>query len=267
MTNSKWSIHPVIAAAIALNAATLVLAMAWSGDNARMFKLLHEDGLVEWMQFLSFTVIAAMLAYVAIDRAMRTPRMPLAVLGLAGVSLVVALAALEEISWFQRVLNVASPDFFVVNNRQAEMNLHNLALGKASFHKTVMLKLILVIGLIHNIVLPLMARSRPGIRRFVESLGLYLPHLSASFAYIVLVILSQLLIDHPRKGELGELFGATHYLATAFAAYVVGVKYDTPALIDNQADARKVTVLFLMVMAFLLFMAWMLTSVNRMGAV
>ncbi|MEJ7805977.1 MAG: hypothetical protein WKG03_08690, partial [Telluria sp.] len=187
---TKWSIHPVIAAAITLNAATLVLAIAWSGDNTRMFKLLHEDGLIEWMQFLSFSVIAAMLAYVAIDRAMRLPRMPLAVLGLAGVSAVVALAALEEISWFQRVLNVATPDFFVVNNRQAEMNLHNLALGKASLHKTILLKLILVVGLVHNIVLPLMARSRPGIRRFVESLGLYLPPLTASFAYIGLVILS-----------------------------------------------------------------------------
>ncbi len=267
MTNSKWSLHPVILAAIAINAVFLILAVVWSGDSARMFKLLHEDGLIEWMQFLSFTVIAAMLAYVAFDRAMRTPRTPLAVLGLAGVAAVVALAALEEISWFQRVLNVASPDFFVVNNRQAEMNLHNLALGKASLHKTILLKLILVIGLVHNIVLPILARTRPGIRRFVESLGLYLPPLGASVIYILLVILSHLLIDHPRKGELGELFGATHYLATAFAAYVVGANYDTPALFENQVDARKVTVFFLMVMAFLVFMAWMLTSVNRMGAV
>jgi hypothetical protein len=147
------------------------------------------------------------------------------------------------------------------------MNLHNLALGKASLHKTILLKLILIIGLVHNIVLPLLARSRPGIRRFVESLGLYLPPLTASFAYIFLVILSHVLIDHPRKGELGELFGATHYLATAFAAYVVGANYDSPALIENQTDKRKVSVLFIMVLAFLVFVAWLLTSVNRMGAV
>ena len=266
-TTNKWSIHPAIVAAIVINVIALGLAMAWSGDDTRMFKLLHEDGIVEWMQFLCFTVISAMMAYVAIDRATRQPRSVLAVLGIAGVSLVVALAAMEEISWFQRVLNVASPEFFAVNNRQAEMNLHNLALGNASWHKTVLLKLILIIGLVHNIVLPLLARSRPAIRRFVESLGLYLPPLTASIAYIVLVVLSNVLIDHPRKGELGELFGATHYLSTAFAAYVIGANYDSPALIENQGDARKVTVLFIMVMAFLLFMAWMLTSVNRMGAV
>ncbi len=267
MTTNKWSLHPAIVAAIALNVVILALAMAWAGDSKRMFTLLHEDGIVEWMQFLCFTVIAVMLGYVAIDRAIREPRMNLAILGIAGVSLVVALAALEEISWFQRVLNVASPEFFVENNRQAEMNLHNLALGKASFHKTVMLKLILVIGLVHNIVLPILARTRPGIKRFVESLGLYLPPLTASIIYIGLVALSHLLVDHPRKGELGELFGATHYLSTAFAAYVIGVGYDSKPMIENKNDGRKVTVMFIMVMAFLLLVAWMLTAVNRMAPV
>lgn len=273
MTTSKWSIHPAIVAAIVINVAVLGLALAWSGDKARMFTLLHEDGLVEWMQFLSFTVIAVMLGYVAVDRATGAPGVPgarrlnLAVLGIAGVSLVVALAALEEISWFQRVLNVPSPEFFIENNRQAETNLHNLALGKASLHKTIILKLILVIGLLHNIVLPILARTRPGIRRFVESIGLYLPPLSASIIYIVLVALSHLLIDHPRKGELGELFGATHYMATAFAAYVIGAGYDSQTLIENKNDGRKVTVMFIMVMLFVVFMAWMLTSVNRMAPV
>lgn len=266
MTTSKWSIHPVIAAAILINAGVLALAMAWSGNETRMFTLLHEDCLVEWMQFLCFSVIAAMLAYVAIDRATRQPRRMLAVLGIAGISLVVALAALEEVSWFQRVLNVPSPEFFAVNNRQAEMNLHNLALGKSgSIHKTILLKLIVLIGLVHNVVLPLLARSRPALRRFVESFGLYLPPLTASFAYIALVILSTVLIDHPRKGELGELFGAMHYMATAFAAYVTGANYDGPALIENPADARKVSVLFIMLIGFLMLMAWMLTSVSRMG--
>jgi hypothetical protein len=193
--------------------------------------------------------------------------MSLAVLGIAFISLVVAMAACEEVSWFQRVLDMPSPDYFKSNNRQGEMNLHNLALGKASWHKTVLLKLIALIGLTHNVVLPILARSKPAVRRFVESLGLYLPPLTAAFAYILLVILSTVLIDHPRKGELGELFGATHYLSTAFAAYVVGLGYDSPALIEGQVDRRKVTVFFIMALAFLMFMAWMLTSVNRMGAV
>jgi hypothetical protein len=266
VATTKWSIHPAIVAAIGINAAILLLAIAWSGNAGRMSLLLHEDGIVEWMQFLCFTVTAMMLAHVAVDRAAHQPRLSLAVAGIAGVSLVVALAALEEISWFQRVLNVPSPDFFVENNRQAETNLHNLALGKASIHKTILLKLIFVIGILHNVVLPLMARSRPAIRRFVESLGLYLPPLTASFAYIVLVVLSHVLIDHPRKGELGEMFGATHYLATAFIAYVLGAGYDSRPLISSKAEGRPVSVLFIMVLAFLLFMAWMLASVGRVAA-
>jgi hypothetical protein len=266
VTTSKFSIHPVIVAAITLNLVVLAMAVLWAGDSARMVTLLHEDGIVEWMQFLCFTAIALMLAHVAVERALRLSKVNLAVLGIAGVSLVVALAACEEISWFQRVLNVPSPEFFLANNRQAETNLHNLALGGASLHKTILLKLIFVIGILHNLVLPLMARSRPGIRRFVESLGLYLPPLTASFAYLTLVLLSHLLVDHPRKGELGELFGATHYMSTAFAAYVIGRGYDSPALIENPADGRRVSVMFIMAMGFLLLMAWMLTSIGRVAA-
>ena len=94
----------------------------------------------------------------------------LEVLGLAGLSLLVGLAACEEISWFQRVLGVESSEFFRQHNRQAETNLHNLALGDASLHKTVLLKLIFITGITHNLVLPLLARSRPAIGRFIESI-------------------------------------------------------------------------------------------------
>lgn len=253
--------HPVIATGIAINVFILVLCVAVAGtDPAPLNRLLTEDRLVEWLQFISFTVIAAMLAFVAIERARRDGRLSLAVLGLAGVSLLVALAAAEEISWFQRVLNVQSPEFFKANNRQAETNLHNLALGSASLHKTVLLKVIFLTALAHNIVLPLLARSRPAIRTFVEKLGLYLPPLSASIVYLVLVALSNVLIDHPRKGELGETFGAIHYLATAFAAYFTGLQYTGPAVAANPAEGRRLSTLFCMFMVFLVLMAWILGS-------
>ena len=69
------------------------------------------------------------------------------------------------------------------------------------------------------------------------------------------------------KGELGELFGATHYLSTAFAAYIIGAGYDSTPMVEHKADGRKITVMFIMVMLFLLLMAWMLTAVNRMAPV
>ena len=260
MTTQHTKFHPAIVTAIAINLAILVLSVAWSGSHASQWQLLAEDGIVEWMQFLSFAVIAALLGFVAVTRMRRLGRIKLEVVGLIGLSALVALAALEEVSWFQRVLGLTTPDFFVQNNRQAETNLHNLALGSGSLHKTVLLKLILIVGLTHNLVLPLLARSRPAIKQFVESLGLYLPPLSASIPYLLLVILSHVLIDHPRKGELGEMFGAVHYLATVFVAYFVGLGYGKPSVIEHPSERSLISALFSMLMVFLLFVSWLLSA-------
>jgi hypothetical protein len=258
---TQQKIHPVIATAIGINVFVLALCVAVAGDTtAALDRWLTEDKLVEWMQFISFAAISGMLAYVAIQRYKHDKRISLAVLGMAGVSLLVALAACEEISWFQRVLGVQSPEFFKENNRQAETNLHNLALGSASIHKTILLKLIFLTALTHNIILPILARSRPKIRTFVESLGLYLPPISASVVYLVLVALSNVLIDHPRKGELGEMFGAVHYMATVFAAYFVGLQYTGPKVFENVADGRRLSTLFCMFMVFLVMMAWIMSA-------
>ena len=260
MVNRKWLSHPAIATGIAINVFIMVLAVAWSGDTAKLWRLLGEDGIVEWMQFLCFTVIGGLLGFALLERFKRGGDSWLALLALGGLSALCLLAALEEISWFQRILDVKSSEFFVANNRQGETNLHNLAVGSGSLHKNVLLKLIFIAGITHNLILPLVARSKPGVRRWVESLGLYLPPLSASIAYLVLVALSHLLIEHPRKGELGEMFGAVHYLATVFAAYFAGVAYERAPIFENAGDTRRMSRLFAMWMGFLLLTGWLLSA-------
>lgn len=260
MAVNKWYVHPVIATGVLINAFVMVLAIVWSNDPAALWRLVVEDGIVEWMQFLCFALLAGMLGFLAVEQWQRSPKITLQWLAFVGLSALTALAALEEISWFQRILNIASPEFFLQNNRQAETNIHNLALGSASLHKTVLLKIIAIVGLTHNIVLPLLARKRPGIRTWVEKMGLYLPPLSASVIYIVLVAISHLVIDHPRKGELGELFGAVHYTVTVFAAYFLGVGYGKPPVFENAADSRRVSTLFCMLLVFMLMTGWMLSA-------
>ncbi len=261
VNNNSWLRHPAIAVSIAVNVFILALAVAWSGpDPAKLWRLLGEDGIVEWMQFLCFSVIAGLLGFVFVERCKSANKSTLELLALGGLTALVALAAVEEISWFQRVLDVKSPEFFVENNRQAETNLHNLAMGSGSLHKNVLLKLIFIAGITHNLILPLVARGKPGVRRWVERMGLYLPPLSASVVYLVLVALSHLLIEHPRKGELGEMFGAVHYLATVFGAYFVGVAYERSALFENRDEARRLSVLFALLMAFLLLVGWLLSA-------
>jgi hypothetical protein len=260
VANEKWYRHPAIATGIVINVFLLLLALAWSGDRPGLDRLLVEDGIVEWMQFLCFSAIAGLLGFAFFERVKHARRGVLELLALGGLSLLCALAALEEISWFQRILNVQSPEFFLQNNRQAETNIHNLAVGDGSLHKNVLLKLIFIAGITHNLILPLVARRKPGVQRWVESIGLYLPPLSASVPYLVLVALSHLLIEHPRKGELGETFGAVHYMATVFGAYFAGVAYHRAPLFENPADIKRLSKLFALWMLFLLLCGWLLSA-------
>jgi hypothetical protein len=245
---------------IAINIFVLLLTVSAKGSSEQLNRVLTEDGIVEWMQFLTFAMTAGLLIFAGVERWKRG-KFDLAVLGMLGLGAVVAAAAMEEISWFQRILNVQSSEFFMQNNRQGETNLHNLAIGSSgSIHKTIMLKLILLAGLTHNVLLPLLARSRPAVRNFVEKFGVYLPPLPAALIYLALVILSHLLIDHPRKGELGEMFGAVHYLATVFAAYFLGFGYGQPAVFQQATESRLVDKLFSCLMVFLLLTAWLLSA-------
>jgi hypothetical protein len=83
----------------------------------------HEDGPIETAGFGSF-LLASVLALVG-AWVLRPARRPaLAALALGAVLFV---AAGEEISWGQRVLDVDTPAALVDGNQQDELNLHNLA--------------------------------------------------------------------------------------------------------------------------------------------
>ncbi|MFT4101498.1 MAG: hypothetical protein QM674_10760 [Burkholderiaceae bacterium] len=252
-------LHPAILAGILVNVGVLIAALiAFKTGSPLASKFVDEDALVEWLQFLCFTALSVLLFFIAWERLQREGRITWPVIALVGLGLVVALAAVEEVSWFQRVIGLESPEFFRQHNKQNETNLHNLAMGDASVHKRVLVKLIFAVGITHNLILPLLARRWPAVRRLIESLGGYLPPLSAAIVYLVLVAISQTAIDHPRRGELAEAFGAVHYLSTVFAAYVAGLGYGGPAVFDNPADRHRVSVLYGWALVFLVFMAWLL---------
>lgn len=257
---SAWR-DPTILTGIAINVALYLYALVASRTGGGSLDLLLvEDALVEWLQFLAFATLAVVLALVALDRATRAGSRRIEVLVLFGLGGVVALAALEEISWFQRVLNVESSEFFRANNRQGETNLHNMAVGGSSLNKLVLIKLIFLVGITHNLVLPLLARRSARVQGFVESWGLYLPPLAASVPYLVLVLLSHTTITHPRVGELGEVFGAIHYLATVFAAYGLGIAHGRAPVFTTAADRLRVSVLFASFLLLLVFFAWLLQA-------
>lgn len=80
-----------------------------------------EDSLVEWASFALLFSAALLFLRTGLTVSNKTERLLLLLL-----SATLCFIALEEVSWFQRVLGFGSPEFFR-NTAHGETNLHNLS--------------------------------------------------------------------------------------------------------------------------------------------
>jgi len=89
-------------------------------------KLSREDGPIEWGSALLLfgSSIIATISFLKSRYVLNIPKHTQ--LSLAFLSLVFFVMAMEEVSWFQRVLEIETPKTFA-GNSQSEMNLHNFA--------------------------------------------------------------------------------------------------------------------------------------------
>jgi hypothetical protein len=139
-----------------------ILSMLLLGHFApdRYNMLMQEDRVIEWGTVWLF--LAAGL--IGLRNSIRHRRI---FDGL--VALFCLFIAGEEFSWGQRLLGFYSPEYFLANNFQQEVNIHNLP---GSFLKPKWIFIIALAG--YGVFLPLLARSRR-LRRFVELVGTSAP--------------------------------------------------------------------------------------------
>jgi hypothetical protein len=184
-------------------------------DRDAYWRALEEDRAVEWATFALFC-LAALLAWRRAFADTRHPARPF-FLALGGFCL---LSALEEISWMQRILGVATPRFFLEHSDQKEINVHNV-LQHATGLTTKLFAGVTLFA--YGVALPIIrVRGRP--RVMAGALArLAGPAVDAPRVLVlpplVLVpgffIASMLMWDQPthREEEIAELMGA---LAFAF---------------------------------------------------
>lgn len=112
-------------------APAVVAALLLLVDPDALSSLVREDGLVEWGSAALAFAAGGLYAASAYLHAWRRPgpRSAMTLVALVTAAGAAFLLGLEEISWFQRVLDVDSPDFMLNHNGQQELNLHNLATG------------------------------------------------------------------------------------------------------------------------------------------
>jgi hypothetical protein len=187
-----------------LLAAAWVLGMLAFGRVApdQYYEALQEDRLVEWVTVGLFLAAGLIRLFGAI----RTRRIFDAL-----VALFCLFVAGEEFSWGQRLLGFGSPEYFLENNYQQEVNFHNLP---QSFVQPKWILMLALAG--YGVLLPLIARARLG-QRLMRALGASVPpaQLAPWFAAAI-----ALLLWYPLTltGEWVEFLTGALFLASASVA-------------------------------------------------
>ncbi len=98
------------------------VALKFSAPDRYDF-LIQEDGIIEWLQFVFFSLSSGLL-FISFIKKIRENKF------IALIYLIMAVGFLfisgEEISWGQRLLELDTPQYFEERNFQGEMNFHNL---------------------------------------------------------------------------------------------------------------------------------------------
>ena len=161
-----------------------------------------EDGLIEWL-----TVVALVITMVICFRRvwlLRQQEKPLFLVMTCLFGLAFLFGAGEEISWGQRLLGLESPDFFKQHNAQGETNFHNMMINEIKINKLVFGKGFGLLLLFYLAVLIPLYRRRARVNRLVDQFAIPVATNYQILAYIIVVLLVQVGLEHSKKGELLE---------------------------------------------------------------
>jgi len=170
------------------------------------YQYVQEDQPLEWSTFWGFMVAGAFFARATLlDRHKGPPPW-----FFAGLAAFCVLVAMEEISWGQRVFGYTPPRYFLDNNYQLELNLHNVL--PTTLRKQIVAALIVSYGLL----LPLLVRI-PSTRSLLTKLGIAGPPLALTPIFAGLLVF---LVTYPipYAGEIVEAGMALGFLFSAIAA-------------------------------------------------
>jgi hypothetical protein len=178
-------------------------------DSKYYIALTLEDGVVEWATF-GLLLLSGVLALVLAARLYRARERFVLFFALFGVFCV--FLALEEISWVQRIFHIKSPQFFLENSSQREINVHNVIqkrLGVKTKH---------IAGLslfVYGVCLPLLVTNRKA-KRLLAKCALVVPPPTLLLGFLLGAIM---MIDWPtgEEEELGELF-----FSVCFFLFILG---------------------------------------------
>ena len=176
-----------------------------------------EDGFTEWM-----TVLALLVGMVVCFRRvwlLRGQRPFSFLLMTTLLGLFFMFGAGEEVSWGQRLFEIDSSEFFEEYNAQGEMNLHNLVINDTKINKLIFGKGLAIMLFLYLAVLIPLYRRKPGVQRFMDRLAIPIATNYQIVAYILVLLVVQVLMDSSKKGEMLEFAGSFVFLLNVVFPY------------------------------------------------
>jgi hypothetical protein len=257
-------------ASILLSTFFIGLGLYYSNTSDTLLtRYTKEDGFIEWMTFFLYFSSFLLMFFVYTSRRIykaTTTRLQDAIV--IGIGLVFLFGALEEISWFQRVIDIESGEFFMKHNRQAETNIHNLIVGGVNINRLIFGKIFFIALLFHNVILPIWARKNQKIQNLILKFGFVMPPVMLVVPYLILAISVDLFIAHSRAKEHLEILGSIHYFSALFLSYGLGFGFkDNKALyvFDDAKSKTLWSIAFAMFLFLMTLAAWILGNFSLKG--
>ena len=196
-----------------------LIGFAWSYLDHDSFKNLYvvEDGFTEWS-----TVVMLVIGFVVCFRRvwlLRGQRPTSFIVMTFLLGLFFFFGAGEEISWGQRIFGVESSEFFAQHNAQGETNLHNLIVNDTKINKLIFGRGLGIMLFLYLAVLIPLYRRKESVRNFMDKFAVPIAQNYQIVAYIILLIIVQVLMASSKKGEMLEFAGSIIFLLNVVFPY------------------------------------------------
>lgn len=161
-----------------------------------------EDGYAEYGTALFLLCSSLFLLYRFFN--LSKFKKPLWKFGTILIALLFLFGAGEEISWGQRIFDVESSEYFLENNAQGEINLHNMVVDGKKVNKIIFSQLLTLVLIIYLIITPLIYRKFDAIKNLADTFAVPIVKWQHTFAFLLCTTFISLMPSN-RKWELYEL--------------------------------------------------------------
>jgi hypothetical protein len=158
--------------------------------------MVSEDGFFQWITFFTLLFSSLMSFYRAnILKPFRGKPFSLYLIILGFIFLIFAL---DEVSWFQRVLGFNSPLFFQKYNTNKQFNFHHLIIYGININNLVFTLSVKFLATLYFLVLPFFYNKINKVKNVINRFAIALPRYTHTGAYLVLTVMVALIPSDQR---------------------------------------------------------------------